>query len=54
MTQTVTVGGNSEAVVMAEGVRQAFLAGTWDACGQLVANAAAIRATAARLPYVTW
>jgi 3-isopropylmalate/(R)-2-methylmalate dehydratase small subunit len=54
VTQTVTVGGNSEAVVMAEGVRQAFLAGTWDACGQLVANAAAIRATAARLPYVTW
>jgi 3-isopropylmalate/(R)-2-methylmalate dehydratase small subunit len=54
VTQTVTVGGNTEAVVMAEGVRQAFLAGTWDACGQLVANADAIRATAARLPYVTW
>jgi 3-isopropylmalate/(R)-2-methylmalate dehydratase small subunit len=52
--QTVTFGGVSEAVTMPEGVRQAFLAGTWDACGQLVANADAIRATAAKLPYVAW
>jgi 3-isopropylmalate/(R)-2-methylmalate dehydratase small subunit len=53
-TQTVTFGGETLAVTMPEGVRQAFLAGTWDACGQLVANAEAIRATAAQLPYVTW
>jgi 3-isopropylmalate/(R)-2-methylmalate dehydratase small subunit len=39
---------------MPKGVRQAFLAGAWDACGQLVANAEAIRATAAKLPYVAW
>ncbi|TVQ05481.1 MAG: 3-isopropylmalate dehydratase small subunit [Leptolyngbya sp. DLM2.Bin27] len=52
--QTVTFGGETLAVTMPEGVRQAFLAGTWDACGQLVANAEAIRATAAQLPYVTW
>lgn len=53
-TQTVTFGAEAGAVAMPEGVRQAFLAGTWDACGQLVANAEAIRATAAKLPYVTW
>ncbi|MGF1517826.1 MAG: 3-isopropylmalate dehydratase small subunit [Nodosilinea sp.] len=52
--QTVTFGGQSFAVAMPEGVRQAFLAGTWDACGQLVANADTIRATAYQLPYVTW
>jgi 3-isopropylmalate/(R)-2-methylmalate dehydratase small subunit len=39
---------------MAEGVRQAFMGGTWDACGQLVAQTEAIRATAAKLPYVAW
>jgi 3-isopropylmalate/(R)-2-methylmalate dehydratase small subunit len=53
-TQTVNFGGETLVVTMPEGVRQAFLAGTWDACGQLVANAEAIRATAAQLPYVTW
>ncbi|WP_017298059.1 3-isopropylmalate dehydratase small subunit [Nodosilinea nodulosa] len=53
-TQTVAFGGQTAAVSMPEGVRQAFLAGTWDACGQLVANAEAIRATAAALPYVAW
>lgn len=53
-TQTVTFGAEAEAVSMPEGVRQAFLAGTWDACGQLVASAEAIRATAAKLPYVAW
>ncbi|MEA5451691.1 3-isopropylmalate dehydratase small subunit [Leptolyngbya sp. CCNP1308] len=53
-TQTVTFGAEAGAVAMPEGVRQAFLAGTWDACGQLVANAEAIRATAATLPYVAW
>ncbi len=53
-TQTVRLGAESQPVSMPEGVRQAFLAGTWDACGQLVANADAIRATAAKLPYVAW
>ncbi|PSR16441.1 isopropylmalate isomerase [filamentous cyanobacterium CCP3] len=53
-SQTVRFGDETEAVSMPEGVRQAFLAGTWDACGQLVANAEAIRATAANLPYVAW
>ncbi|MBW4463063.1 MAG: 3-isopropylmalate dehydratase small subunit [Nodosilinea sp. WJT8-NPBG4] len=53
-TQTVTFGAGAGAVSMPQGARQAFLAGTWDACGQLVANADAIRATAATLPYVAW
>ncbi|MBE9159755.1 3-isopropylmalate dehydratase small subunit [Nodosilinea sp. LEGE 06152] len=54
VSQTVQFGARTETVAMPEGVRQAFLAGTWDACGQLVANAEAIRATAAQLPYVAW
>lgn len=50
----VRFGSAAISVSMPEGVRQAFLAGTWDACGQLVAKADAIRATAAALPYVAW
>lgn len=41
-------------VRMADGPRQMFLQGTWDACGQLVAQTEVIRATAARLPYLNW
>ncbi|MFM7218923.1 MAG: 3-isopropylmalate dehydratase small subunit [Nodosilinea sp.] len=41
-------------VTIPPGVRQAFLEGNWDACGQLVANTLAIRATATRLPYLQW
>ncbi|MGF1570615.1 MAG: 3-isopropylmalate dehydratase small subunit [Nodosilinea sp.] len=47
-------GDATVALAMPEGVRQAFLAGTWDACGQLVAQVEAIQATAAQLPYLTW
>jgi 3-isopropylmalate/(R)-2-methylmalate dehydratase small subunit len=54
VAQKVIVGQGSLTVSIPEGVRQAFLAGTWDACGQLVANAEAIAATATQLPYVTW
>lgn len=50
----VTYGDQSVVVDMPEGVRQAFLAGTWDACGQLVANGERIEATAQRLAYMTW
>lgn len=49
---TVQYGDQTEALAIPEGVRQAFLAGTWDACGQLVANAAQIEATAAGLAYM--
>lgn len=51
---TVTCGDYSAPVTLAPGPRQMFLEGNWDACGQLVAQAAAIQTTAANLPYLTW
>ena len=51
---TVTAGDLTIAVEMGEGSRQMFLSGTWDACGQLVAEAKAIQKTARTLPYVNW
>ena len=50
----VRFGASSIPVVMGEGARNMFLGGTGDACGQLVAQGAAIRQTAAKLPYVNW
>ncbi|MEB3213926.1 MAG: 3-isopropylmalate dehydratase small subunit [Leptolyngbyaceae bacterium] len=50
----VTFGDEAIAVQMGEGPRQMFLSGTWDACGQLVAQANQIRSTASSLPYVAW
>lgn len=50
----VQFGGSSIPVSMGEGARNMFLGGTWDACGQLVAQAAQIRETATKLPYVSW
>ncbi len=41
-------------VKMKDGPRHMFISGTWDACGQLVSHAEQIRATAAKLPYVSW
>jgi 3-isopropylmalate/(R)-2-methylmalate dehydratase small subunit len=41
-------------VTLADGPRQMLVSGTWDACGQLVAQAEQIRATAAQLPYMAW
>jgi 3-isopropylmalate/(R)-2-methylmalate dehydratase small subunit len=51
---TVTCGDFSAPITMADGPRQQLIAGTWDACGQLVANGAEIRVTADRLPYMAW
>jgi 3-isopropylmalate/(R)-2-methylmalate dehydratase small subunit len=51
---TVTYGDYSAPVTLAPGPRQMFLEGNWDACGQLVAQAAAIQTTAANLPYLAW
>ncbi|NTW19469.1 MAG: 3-isopropylmalate dehydratase small subunit [Nostocales cyanobacterium W4_Combined_metabat2_030] len=50
----VQISNFTAAVVMSEGTRSAFIAGTWDACGQLVANAEQVKATAAKLPYIAW
>lgn len=41
-------------ITMKDGPRSMLLAGTWDACGQLVAQAEQVRAKAATLPYVQW
>jgi 3-isopropylmalate/(R)-2-methylmalate dehydratase small subunit len=51
---TATCGDVSIPVAMGDGPRQMFLSGTWDACGQLVAQAEQVKATAAKLPYVNW
>lgn len=53
-TMTVTAGDQSFPIEMGAGPRQMFLNGTWDACGQLVAQSAAIAQTAEQLPYVSW
>lgn len=53
-TLTVTLADFRSPVTLAAGPRQMFLGGTWDACGQLVAQADDIRATASQLPYVGW
>ncbi|MGF1513376.1 MAG: 3-isopropylmalate dehydratase small subunit [Elainellaceae cyanobacterium] len=47
-------GRSTMLIAMGDGPRQMFLGGTWDACGQLVAQAEGIRQTASGLPYVTW
>lgn len=51
---TVTMGNFSAPVTLADGPRQMFTQGTWDATGQLVSQGEAIKATAAKLPYVNW
>lgn len=50
----VRAGDFAVPVAMGDGARQMFLSGTWDACGQLVAQAEAIAQTAGRLPYIAW
>jgi len=41
-------------VAINDGTRQMMTTGTWDACGQLVAQVEQVQSTAARLPYVSW
>lgn len=53
-TMQVRYGDLSAPVTMGDGPRQTLLAGTWDACGQLLAGVAAIRETAEKLPYLAW
>jgi 3-isopropylmalate/(R)-2-methylmalate dehydratase small subunit len=54
VNQQVICSGFTAPISMNEGARQQFVGGTWDACGQLVANAAQIKATADRLPYLAY
>lgn len=53
-TMQVQFGESSRSVVMGVGSRNMLLSGTWDACGQLVAQSSSIQATVARLPYIGW
>jgi 3-isopropylmalate/(R)-2-methylmalate dehydratase small subunit len=53
-TMQVQLGDLSVPVAMNDGPRQMFVSGSWDACGQLVAQADQIRQTAAHLPYMRW
>lgn len=41
-------------VSIGEGSRQMLVTGTWDSCGQLIAQIDQVRATAAKLPYISW
>ncbi len=50
----VHCGDFQASVSMGEGSRQMLTTGTWDTCGQLLAQIDPIRATAAKLPYVDW
>jgi 3-isopropylmalate/(R)-2-methylmalate dehydratase small subunit len=50
----VQFGKSTISVAMGDGARNMFLSGTWDACGQLTAQAEQIRQIANRLPYVNW
>ena len=51
---TVQWDNQSAPISLGEGPRQMFLSGTWDACGQLVAQASQIQQTATQLPYINW
>lgn len=53
-TMQVQLGAVNLVVHMAEGTRNMFLSGTWDACGQLVAQETLIQQTASQLPYLGW
>lgn len=44
----------SHPIFMGEGPRQMLVSGTWDACGQLLAQVEQIQATTKRLPYLAW
>jgi 3-isopropylmalate/(R)-2-methylmalate dehydratase small subunit len=53
-TLQVQIGDFTAPISMGEGAKNMFVAGTWDACGQLVAASEKVRATAAKLPYMSW
>lgn len=53
-TMQVQCGDFSAPLSMTEGIPKMLISGTWDACGQLIAQVEQIRATAAQLPYLSW
>lgn len=50
----VQIGDYTAPIFIGEGTRSTFISGTWDACGQLVANVDQVQAIATKLPYVGW
>jgi len=50
----VQCGDFSASVNIGEGAKNMFICGTWDACGQLVANAPKIQENTTKLPYMNW
>lgn len=50
----VHCGDFQSAVAMGEGSRQMLVTGTWDSCGQLIAQIDSVQATARQLPYIDW
>lgn len=53
-TMQVHCGDFSGAIAINQGAKNMFVSGTWDACGQLVANAHKVKETAGNLPYISW
>jgi len=53
-TMQVQCGDFSASLSLGEGARKMLTTGTWDACGQLVAQAEQVQATASQLPYLAW
>jgi 3-isopropylmalate/(R)-2-methylmalate dehydratase small subunit len=53
-TMQVHCGDIIASVSMGEGTRQMLTTGTWDSCGQLIAQVEQIQATATKLPYIKW
>jgi 3-isopropylmalate/(R)-2-methylmalate dehydratase small subunit len=49
----VRAGGRVWKAQMGDGHRQQFLTGQWDATAELIAGLAQVKATAAKLPYIT-
>lgn len=50
----IRCGDVQASISIGEGPRQMLTTGTWDSCGQLIAHAEQIQATAAKLPYIDW
>lgn len=50
----VKAGPREFEILLPAAAREAFLDGSWDATGQLMADYADVRRTAASLPYVNW
>ncbi len=53
-SMVVSCGDFQSSIFLGEGPQQMLTTGTWDSCGQLIANAESILATAANLPYMIW